>query len=239
MPGYIAKVLALLHISPDSHAASPAVYLPPDYGAPAQTSTTDDAAALSSAEAKLLQEQVGRLLYYARSVDYTILPAVTHISSRQASPTVAVAAAMKRLLHYSARYPDNQLVFHACTMRLEIQSDVSYLSRPQSRSVAGGIFNLALSPTSAVPNSPCHAFSSIIPVVVSSVAEAEYAALFMAGRDGAALRTVLDSLGYPQPATTIFCDNACAVGIASDTVTPRRTKSMDMQFHWIRDRVRQ
>jgi hypothetical protein len=51
--------------------------------------------------------------------------------------------------------------------------------------------------------------------------------------------TILNSLGYPQPAITIFCDNACAVGIANDTVTPGRTKSMDMQFQWIRDRERQ
>ena len=53
------------------------------------------------------------------------------------------------------------------------------------------------------------------------------------------LRNILHSLGYPQPPTSIFCDNACAVGIANDTITPRRTKSIDMNFHWIRDRVRQ
>ena len=52
------------------------------------------------------------------------------------------------------------------------------------------------------------------------------------------LRNVLTSLGLPQPAPTTFCDNACAVSIANDTITPRRTKSIDMQFHWIRDRVR-
>ena len=124
-------------------------------------------------------------------------------------------------------------------MRLEIQFDASYLSRPNSRSVAGSVYYLTPSTTPAAPNSPCHAISAIIPVVVASVAEAEYAALFIAGRNGATLRAILNSLGYPQPATTIFCDNACAVGIATDTVTPRRTKSMDMQFHWIRDRVRQ
>jgi hypothetical protein len=29
------------------------------------------------------------------------------------------------------------------------------------------------------------------------------------------------------------------VGIATDTVKPKRTKSIDMRFHWLRDRVRQ
>ena len=113
----------------------------------------------------------------------------------------------------------------------------SYLSRPNARSVAGRLFYLV--PPLGSTNGPCHAISSIIPVVVSSVAEAEYAALFIAGRGGAMLRNILTSLGYPQSATTIFCDNACAFSITNYTITPRRTQSIDMQFHWIRDRVRQ
>ena len=239
MPGYIAKVLRRFNVSSSPTAASPAVYTPPHYGQPLQTPTTDTTALLDPPAVKLLQEQVGCLLYYARSVDSTILPAVTHISSRQASPTLAVAAAMTRLLRYCARYPDNQLVFHAGSMQLSIHSDASYLSRPHSRSVAGAVFYLSSPPLSAARNGPCLALSSIIPVVVSSVAEAEYAALFYAAREGVMLRNILHSLGYPQSSTLLYCDNACAVGIANDTITPRRTKSIDMQFHWIRDRVRQ
>ena len=239
MPGYITKILKRFNVSPTASAASPAVYTPPTYGAPNQAPTSDTSAPLDANAVKILQAQVGSLLYYARGVDCTILPAVTHISSRQAEPTQAVADAMTRLLHYCARYPDNCLVYHACPMTLTIQSDASYLSRPHARSVAGSVFYLAAAPNSALPNSPYHSISSLIPVVVSSVAEAEYAALFIAGREGAMLRNILHSLGYPQQATSILCDNACAVGIANDTITPRRTKSIDMQFNWIRDRVRQ
>ena len=237
MPGYIAKVLQRFKTSGSSTAASPAVYISPSYGAPLQAPTTDTSSPLDAAAIKTLQEQVGCLLYYARGIDATILPAVTHISSRQSDPTQAVAAAMDRLLRYCARYPDNELVYHACSMTLEIQSDASYLSRPHARSVAGCLFYLV--PPPGKVNGPCHALSSVIPVVVSSVAEAEYGSLFIAGREGAMLRTILTSLGYPQLATTIFCDNACAVSIANDTITPRRTKSIDMHFYWIRDRVRQ
>jgi hypothetical protein len=239
MPGYIAKVLRRFNIPSTARASTPAIYLPPSYGNPTQTPSVDSTATLSPAAVKTLQEQVGCLLYYARSVDPTILPAVTTISSLQSRPTVAVAAAMTRLLHYCAQYPNNELRYHACDMRLAIQSDASYLSRPNARSVAGGVFYLINNDSTRTSNGPCHAISNIIPVVVSSVAEAEYAALFLNGREGAMLRTILHDLGYPQPSTTIYCDNACAVGIATDTVTPKRTKSMDMQFHWIRDRVRQ
>ena len=50
---------------------------------------------------------------------------------------------------------------------------------------------------------------------------------------------MLAAIGYPQPPTPILCDNKCAVGLANDTVKVKRGKSIDMRFHWIRDRVRQ
>jgi hypothetical protein len=53
----------------------------------------------------------------------------------------------------------------------------------------------------------------------------------------AGLRKTLSDLGYPQPATYILVDNEVASGIASNTIEPKRTKSIDMQFHWLRDRV--
>lgn len=239
MPGYIAKVLQRFAPTLTASAASPAVCQQPHYGKATQAPTIDTTAPLSPAAIKTLQEQVGCLLYYARGVDNTILPAVTHIASLQSTPTVAVAAAMTRLLQYCARYPNNALVFRACDMRLIIQSDASYLSRPKARSVAGGVFYLGNNNDPTHINGPCHAISTIIPVVVASVAEAEYAALFINGREGAHLRQVLHDIGYPQPTTDILCDNACAVGIADDSITPKQTKSIDMQFHWIRDRVRQ
>ena len=36
-----------------------------------------------------------------------------------------------------------------------------------------------------------------------------------------------------------LCDNKCAESIALDTIKPKRTKSIDMRFHWIRDRIKQ
>ena len=67
----------------------------------------------------------------------------------------------------------------------------------------------------------------------------EYAALFIAAQEAVNLRNVLKDLGYPQAPTDILCDNACAVGLATNTVKQRRSKSIDMRFHWIRDRIEQ
>jgi hypothetical protein len=36
-----------------------------------------------------------------------------------------------------------------------------------------------------------------------------------------------------------LCDNTTAIGLANDNIKMKRSKAIDMRFHWIRDRVRQ
>ena len=239
MPAYIAKVLERFAPSLRQGAASPSIYTPPSYGAHTQSPTEDTSKALTPGAAKRIQEIVGSLLFYARGVDITLLPTVNLLASLQSSPTQLVQDIADRLLRYCARYPNNELVYHACDMTLFIQADASYLSRPKARSVAGGICYLGNSGFPHHINGAIHAVSAIIPSVVASAAEAEYAALFLLGQDGEYLRQVLASIGYKQPSTLILCDNQCAVGMASDVVKAKRTKSIDMRYHWIRDRVHQ
>ena len=239
MPGYIAKTLQRFAPTLTHGAISPATYIPPHYGVGQQTPHIDTSAPLSDSDTTTLQELVGFLLYYARGVDVTILPAVTHLASLQSRPTQNVLQASQRLLAYCARYPKNALPYNACDMILHIQSDASYLSRPNARSVAGAIFYLGNKDQSTHINGSIHAISTIIPSVVSSAAEAEDAALFIAGQEAVSLRNTLHSLGYPQGQTVILCDNKCAEGVALDIIKPKRTKSIDMRYHWIRDRIQQ
>jgi hypothetical protein len=93
--------------------------------------------------------------------------------------------------------------------------------------------------TSMALRTATHVFSSIIPCIVSSAGEAEYAALFAGAQHGASLRTILSNLGYPQPPTIVMCDNIWAIGIATDSIKQKRSKAIDMRFHWVRDHVRQ
>ena len=46
-------------------------------------------------------------------------------------------------------------------------------------------------------------------------------------------------MGYPQQQIQIKCDNKCAVEIANDDVKQKRSKAIDMRYHWIRDQVNQ
>ena len=123
-------------------------------------------------------------------------------------------------------------------MLLRVHSDASHLSRSKSGSVAGGIYYLGTSDPYFI-NAPIHCHSTGIPVVCAAVSESEYARVFSNAQIGADERTCLASLGYSQPPIVIFCDNECAVGLASSTVRAKKSKSIDMRFDWIQDRVRQ
>ena len=178
----------------------------------------------------------GILLYYCLAIDSTGLPAVTAIESALAQATQLTQQAADRLHAYFRNYPDNILVLKACNMRLHTQSDASYCTRSHGRSVAGGIAYLGNSDPTEI-NGPIMVYSSVIQNVMASIGEAEYAAAFHTAQMAAGLRKTLSDLGYPQPPTYILVDNKVAHGIASNTIEPKRTKSIDMQYHWLRDRV--
>jgi hypothetical protein len=238
-PGYIAKLLAQVRPLGVKPAKSPFIYVPPKFGSrEPQISPVDISSPATEAQAKDLQIIVGSLLYYARAVDATMLPAVCALASRQSHPTANTMIAAERLLGYASSHPDNCLVIRASSMLLRIHSDASYLSRPKSGSVAGGFHFLGDSDPTLL-NAPLLCHSTLIPVVVGAVSEAEYAAAYANAQLGVDERQILANLGYPQPPTPVFCDNECAVGLANTTVRPKKSKSIDMRFDWIQDRVRQ
>ena len=50
------------------------------------------------------------------------------------------------------------------------------------------------------------------------------------------MRIILEELGHEQPPTPLQTDNSMADGVINGKVQPKRTKAMDMRFHWLRDR---
>ena len=74
---------------------------------------------------------------------------------------------------------------------------------------------------------------------MSSAAEAELGSLYINARKGVEERHILTEMGHPQPPTPIQVDNSTAEAIVNNRVQPKRTKAMDMRFHWLRDRQTQ
>jgi hypothetical protein len=42
-------------------------------------------------------------------------------------------------------------------------------------------------------------------------------------------------MGHPLPKTPIQTDNSMVKGLINNKIQPKRTKAMDMHFHWLRD----
>ena len=76
----------------------------------------------------------------------------------------------------------------------------------------------------------------IIRNVMSSAAEAELGALFVNAKTAVPIRKTLEELGHPQPRTPIQTDNSTAHGLINNKIIAKATKSIDMNFHWLRCR---
>ena len=175
-----------------------------------------------------------------------MLTAISRLGAGQTKPTQGILEDIERFLQYAASWPNASIVYKASDMQLTVESDASYLSESKARSKAGGIHYLLprcqQKPTKNKEsniNGATECISTIIPSVVASAFEAEYAALFINGQIAEGLRNTLTDMGYPQGSTMVKADNAAAVGIVSRTVKQRRSKAIDMRYHWIRDRVDQ
>ena len=182
---------------------------------------------------------VGTLLYYARAVDCTMLAALGSIATQQANPTENTMKKVKQLLDYAATNPDAIITYQASNMVLAAHSDASYLSETQARSRAGGHFFMSSNTEIPNNNGAVHTVAQIIKAVMSSAAEAELGALYINCREAIPARQVLEEMGHPQPPTPMQTDNSTALGVVTNKIQPKRTKSMDMRFHWLRCRARQ
>jgi hypothetical protein len=86
----------------------------------------------------------------------------------------------------------------------------------------------------------CVAAASLMPQSLSrAAAESEYAAAYLNAKDAAQIRETLEALGYSQGATHIISDNSFVCNLVSGECNAKRSRSMDMRFFWLRDRVEQ
>jgi len=74
--------------------------------------------------------------------------------------------------------------------------------------------------------------------VALSTMESEYVALMQACKEAIWLQTLLKELGFEQKLpTTLFEDNQSAVALANNPVFHARSKHIDIQFHYVREKV--
>ena len=98
------------------------------------------------------------------------------------------------------------------------------------RSTSGYIFTLAGGPISWS--------SKRQHTVAASSCEAEYIAQCNATKEAVWLRLLLKEIGYPTTGpTTIFADNKSAIALANNPIYHGRSKHVDIQYHYTREKI--
>ena len=241
MPGYVSKALKeFQHEAPTRKQNSPYPCAQMKYGKESQL--IEDAPqlpTLSKSDQKFIQKVTGKFLYLGRAVDSTLLTPLSAIASQQAAPTAKTMQNTLQLLDYVASQEDAVLTYHASDMMLAAHSDAGYHNEPGAKSRVGGHFFLSSNKEIPPNNGSIHNVAQILKAVMSSAAEAELGGLFINAREAVHIRNILTEMGHPQPPTPIQTDNATANGVVNNKVQPKRTKPMDMRFHWLRCRMAQ
>jgi hypothetical protein len=183
MPGYIKKKIQEYgHIVPNRMQKCPYLPDPKTLGSIAQAPLPpDDTPKLDKKGIKCVQQIVGSILYYARSVDMTVLMALSSIAAKQTKATEKTMNRCIQLLDYLATNEMAKIRFHASEMILNIHSDASNLSETGAHSRACGHFFMGWMPKDNKPirlNGAFHTNSTIMRFVVMSAAKAKLGTLF-------------------------------------------------------------
>jgi hypothetical protein len=240
MPGYVSNVLSKFHHNAPKHPQhTPSPYITPFYGAKTQYATRDETPTLTVQQCLTIQKVTGSFLYYARAVDPTVLMLLNDIAAKQTKATEKKQSTTNQMLEYFATHPDATIRYHASDVILQIHRDASHLSVSSAGSRLGGLFFLGnKSSEQDKLNGSILNVAAIIKNVVASTVESEAGACFHNAQSGAPLRFTLTELGHTQPPTPFHTDNSTAFRILSETIKQKKSKAMDMRYHWLTDRVR-
>jgi transposase InsO family protein len=176
-------------------------------------------------------ELVGGLLYLSVCTRPDIAQAVGALTRYMAHPTDAHWRGAKSVLRYLASSLDVGLTFRDDGHRLYGYCDADYAGCYDTRrSTTGYVFKLMGGVVSWS--------SKLQPTVAVSTTEAEYMAAAHAVKEALWLRKLSSDLGVAEAKpVTIRCDNQAALSLLHNPITSARSKHIDVQYHFARERV--
>ena len=144
-----------------------------------------------------------------------MLTTLSAIASEQASPTENAIKKARKFMDYAATHPGAILTYRNSDMLLAVHSDTFYLSKPKDCSHAGGHFFFAIDAPILANNGAALNTANLIKTVMSSAAEAEMGAIFLAAREAIPAWNTLIEMGHPQGKTPIQNDNSTVRGVCN------------------------
>ncbi|KAM1824444.1 hypothetical protein ACFX13_024030 [Malus domestica] len=154
--------------------------------------------------------------------------AVNQVCQFMHAPTTSHWMAVKRILRYLKATHNHGLLYKPGTTQLSAFSDADYAGNPDTRHSTGG-FCIYL-------GSNLVSWSSKKQKTVSrSSAEAEYRQLAYTAEELSWFRSLFKDLHLIPP--QIWCDNISSIALASNPVFHARTKHLEVDYHYVREKV--
>jgi len=188
------------------------------------------------------QKEVGSLLYLALKTRPDITHAVIYCSRFMSNPASCHFDELAKVWKYLLYYPNLGLKY-SCSgdLRLKGYTDSDWANDPNSRRSTSG-YTFSVSGSDGINN--CISWTSQLQKTVAlSSCEAEYMAL----RDAIKESLYLDScftmlnkrlkLQYPTEIPKLLIDNHAAKKLAENPEFHKRSKHIDIIFHWTRQQV--
>ena len=187
-----------------------------------------------------IRQVVGSLLHYTRANDPRFIEAIRRISETQSDPTEETLEQVNHVIGFAHTIGETSILYTGTdTMKLTMQSDASYASRPGGKSIMGGwsyLLNSTDDPKTTINGFvQCH--SKVMDTIVQSAQTAEQVALNYLGQKGMWERTILNALKYPQrDPTNILTDSNISKQAAHREITIRKSKAVEQRWQWYRQR---
>uniref|UniRef100_A0A2N9HH98 Integrase catalytic domain-containing protein n=1 Tax=Fagus sylvatica TaxID=28930 RepID=A0A2N9HH98_FAGSY len=157
--------------------------------------------------------------------------AVNSLCQHMQNPTSAHMVAAKRVLRYVRGTLSHGILFQPGPMHLTVFTDADWAGNPvDRRSTTGFLVFLG--------NNLLTWASKKQPTVSRSSTKAEYRSLAVGAAEVAWIRMLLCDLHIFLPSSpTLWCDNTSAISLASNPVFHARTKHVEVDYHFVRERV--
>jgi hypothetical protein len=177
------------------------------------------------------QRAVGSLMYAMMGTRPDIAFAVSIVSRFASNPDDTHWLAVQQIFRYLRGTIDHELVYSGNLSPLVGYTDSDWAGDTDTRrSTSGYVFNLG---SGAITWS-----SKRQPTISLSTCEAEYIGQTQATKEAVWLRKLLQELGHEQlQATVIFGDNQGAIALAKNPQFHGRSKHIDIQWHYVREKV--
>jgi hypothetical protein len=177
------------------------------------------------------QEAVGSLMYAMVATRPDLAFAVSVVSRFMSKPGPMHWMAVKRIMRYLKGTIDVRLRIGGQHMNVKGYSDADWAGDVENRrSTSGYVF--------FVGDGAVSWNSKRQQTVAQSTMEAEYMAMNRCTREAIWLRQLMEDVGCAQEeATTMMCDNQGSMALAKNPTNHDRSKHIDVQHHFIREKI--